>query len=83
MFLKRNYWKKHPGPNLSILDFPLPLIQEKNISKWFSKIFSEYENYIMIINYEDHNISLALVDDLLTRTTQIVLDPDEAKVPKI
>ena len=37
----------------------------------------------MIINYEDHNISLALVDDLLTRTTQIVLDPDEAKVPKI
>ena len=83
MFLKRNYWKKHPRPNLSILDFPLPLIQEKNISKWFSKIFSEYENYIMIINYEDHNISLALVDDLLTRTTQIVLDPDEAKVPKI
>ena len=82
--LNGSYWKKRPGPNFTILDFSLPLIirvlSQRTYVYYLAITFYNDQCPKMIINYEDHNISLALVDDLLTRTTQIVLDPDEGRV---
>ena len=37
----------------------------------------------MFLERGDDSVSVALVDDLLTRTIQIVLDPDDGKAPKL
>jgi len=37
----------------------------------------------MYINTTENVYSVALVDDLLTRTTQIVLDPEDGNGPKL